>query len=422
MKPNTNHVVLAALACAVTGMVAFAQTKVPGEKWRTKVSMSTSGFNMPARTTEMCLPKGKPETAMTQQENSSCVVSNVKNVGNKTSADMKCSGKEAMEGHFEMEKLGEDSMRGQVDLKTTEMAMKMNYEYTKLPGACEAVDYSNYQAPVVNMPKIDVCQQQWDDVKNRELSRQALSVLQQYPMFDDKGQGKGEADCMKHPAFKGFCAAVATPAGYADLEQAQWARRAEKMPAGAKPGAAVAIQPLTESMRACGLGTGEAAITKLQKQVLATAQQNRQWGFLLFYAGDEYYPQLLATAKQECSGRSFTNAKNKDYLGLCMNYGAPLARDNRAGTMEAAGCSAERMDPARGICQGATTQGTGEGARIIDASGKAQSASGSASSGSSASDQPAGSDADKADKSNKDKAKDALDKGKKALRGLFGGG
>lgn len=418
MKPNTNYVVLAALACAAAGMTAWAQTKVPGEKWRTKVSMQSEGFSMPARTTEMCIPKGKPENAMMQQDNSNCAISNLKTAGNKTSADIKCSGKDAMEGHFDMEKLGEDSMRGSMNAKTSEMSMKMQYEYTKLPGACEATDWSTYKPPVVDIPKIDACQQVWDGVKNDGVARQAAAVLQMYPQFDDKGQSKGESNCLNHAAFKNFCSAVQSPAGYADLEQAQWTMRGQKLAANAKPGEAVHVVPLTESMRACGLGTGEAAITKLQKQVVATAQANRQWGFLLFYAGDEFYPQILATAKQECSGRSFTNAKNKDYLGLCMNYGVTLARDNRAGTMEAAGCSAERMDVVHGICQGATTTGSGEGARIIDSSGKAQSAA-SGSSGTSGSAGASG-DSGKAE-STKDKAKEALDKGKKALRGLFGG-
>jgi hypothetical protein len=418
MKPNIRYVVLAALACTVAGMAAFAQQKVPGEKWRTKVAMETQGFSMPARTIEMCLPKGKPEEAMhQQQENSNCAVSNVKTVGAKTSADIKCSGKDAMEGHMEMERLGEKSMRGSMDAKTGEMAMKMKYEYTALGEACEAVDYSNYKPPVVNLPKIDACQMQWDEVKDRDVARQALSILQQYPTPD----GKSETNCMKHPAWQGFCAAVQTPAGYASLEESQWRMRGQKA-AGPKPGQQVAIVPLTESMRACSLGTGDAAITKLQKQMMATAAQNKQYGFLLFYGADEYYPQVLATAKAECSGRSFTNAKNKEYRNLCFNYGVALAKDDRGGAMEAAGCSPERVDAVHGVCVGAT-RGTNAMARVDESPGAAGSSSAS-SAGATGSAQPDGaaSAADKDDKSTKDKAKDALNKGKKALRGLLGGG
>ncbi|MET0280404.1 MAG: DUF3617 family protein [Steroidobacteraceae bacterium] len=417
MKPNIKYVVLATLACTVAGMAALAQQKVPGEKWRTKVAMETQGFSMPARTIEMCLPKGQPEAAMHQQDNSNCAVSNLKTVGNKTSADIKCSGKDAMEGHMEMERLGEKSMRGSMDAKTGEMAMKMKYEYTALGEACEAVDYSNYKPPVVNLPKLDACQLQWDDVKDRELSRQAMSILQQYPSAD----GKSETNCLKHPAWQGFCAAVQTPAGFADLEEAQWRTRGQKAP-GPKPNQQVGYVPLTESMRACGLGTGDAAITKLQKQVMATAEANKQYGFLLFYGSEQYYPQLAATAKTECSGRSFTNAKNKDYLNLCRNYGVALVKDNRAGAMEAAGCSPERVDAVHGVCIGATS-GSGSEARV-DAAGSAGVSSSAASSGAAGSAQPdsASGEAEKTDKSTKDKAKDALDKGKKALRGLLGGG
>jgi hypothetical protein len=79
--------------------------------------------------------------------------------------------------------------------------------------------------------------------------------------------------------------------------------------------------------------------------------------------------------------------------------------------MEAAGCSQEREDKARGICIGATRGSSGAMAAIEGAGGS------SGASGSAAAVNPE----EETRASAKDKAKDAVDKGKKALRGLFGG-
>jgi hypothetical protein len=419
MKLQLRYIALASFACALAGGLALAQQKTMGEKWRTKMSMESEGFSMPARTMEVCVPQGKPEEALMQQDNGNCSMSNMKTVGNKTSADIKCTGKDAMSGHWEMEKLSASSARGTMDAKTAEMSMKMKYEYTRLGEACEVKIVTPppvAQAPVV--PQVDVCQALYDSSNEGDLPNLADALLRQQP------QANGQlGNCTKHAVFKKFCATVQTPKGFSELEfeeihareqAAQYGRPKTGDPATE---AAFAEQmkvrqaPLTESMKACGLGGDEAAVAKLQAKVLPIAVTENRWGFLLHYASDTWYPQLVTTAKAECSGRSFTNAANTKYLGLCRSYGAALVRDNRAGVLAAAGCTKERENPARGICIGATVAGK-------DATGAPQFAD-EARSGGSAS--PQGDAAPDEKKGTKDKAKDALDKGKKALRGLFGG-
>lgn len=414
MKPN-KVILLATLACAAVGATALAQQKVAGEKWRMKMSMQAEGFTMPARTVEMCLPVGKTQEAMlnqSSQENSNCSVSNYRQSGNKFSADMKCTGKDAMEGHVEMEQLGPDSTRGTMSAKTAEGSMKMQYEYTKLGGACEAVDYSNYQPPAVAaaMPQIDFCQRALEQVGSDNLYGQAVAMVTQYP----KPDGSGMQDCTSHASFPKFCSAVQTPAGYASLDYEQWNQsRFGTNASGGDAALRMRSKPLTESLKACKLDSSDAGISKLQQQVAAAARKDGQWGFVLYYDADTSYPELQALAKKECSGRSFTNAADKQYLGLCSRYGSMLVRDDRSGVLEAAGCSQEREDKARGICVGATSASSGAMASVGGAAGSSTGASGSASA-------PANPE-DEAKASAKDKAKDAVDKGKKALRGLFGG-
>lgn len=401
---KTRFVVLATLTCAVAA-VAFAQQKVAGEKWRMKMSMQAEGFSMPGRTMEMCLPKGEPQQAVLQQqeETGNCAVSNVRQQGGRFSADIKCTGSDGMDGHIEMEQLGADAMRGSMTGRTADGSMKMEYAYTRLGQACEAVDYSNYRPPVVAtapMQQLDFCQQIFDGMKADDLPGLVTSIMMGYP----KPDGSGMQDCTTHAAFPKFCAAVQTPAGYASLEHQQWQYRTMDVEPNETPYARAARLPLDQSLQMCGLGNDAAAAVKLQKQLAATARRDGQWGFALYYDADAHYGELQALAKTECSGRSFTNAGNKQYLNLCSNYGRMLVRDDRAGVMGAAGCSRDREDPARGICIGATATA---------ASGAAAGAGGSATATDAPADEEAGASG---------KARDALDKGRKALRGIFGGG
>lgn len=417
MNPNSKHVALAAIACALAGGLVIAQqSSQPGEKWRTKMSMESEGFSMPARTMEVCVPQAKPEEAFMQQQdgNSNCSISNMKTVGNKTSADVNCTGKDAMSGHWEMEKIDANTMRGTLSAKTAEMSMKMKYEYTKLGQACEVKTYTPpavVQAP--NIPQVDICQVLYDKT-NGSLTELADGLLREQPMSDGK-----MGNCTKHAVFKKFCAQVETPKGFSELDADEtYAREmAASNNVQMDPAAAQYVKvrnaPLTESMKACGLGSGEAAVAKLQAKVLPIAEQENRWGFLLHYATDTQYPRLVEIAKAECSGRSFTNAANKTYLGLCRSYGSALVRGDRPGALAAAGCSRERENPARGICIGAGAGNSGSAARFAD-----DTSSGSAGASGSASPEDA---AEAAKKNAADKTKDALNKGKKALRGLLGG-
>ena len=184
--------------------------------------------------------------------------------------------------------------------------------------------------------------------------------------------------------------------------------------------------PLSESLKACGLGADANAVASLQKKMVDAAKKNGSYGFVFYYAAGTEYAAAKDLAKKECSGRSFTNAANPQFSRLCANYGSALARDDRAGVMQAAGCGVEREDATRGICVGAKSQGAGSVANVSNtpaatagtpaataSAGAAASASGTASTPEAAAEEAAA-------KAAADKGNSAIDKGKKALKGIFG--
>jgi hypothetical protein len=155
MKPTKQLFVLGAFAAAVAGGVALAQEKIAGEKWRTRTSMQTDGFSMPERTMEVCLPKtDKPDEAMLNQQQApgDCKVSNIKRSGNKTSADLKCTGPTAMEGHWEVETVG-DTVRGTMAATMAGRKMTTKFENTKLGQACEVPPVPNAREMLEQLKK-----------------------------------------------------------------------------------------------------------------------------------------------------------------------------------------------------------------------------------------------------------------------------
>jgi hypothetical protein len=359
---------VACLVALALPSLSHAQKKVPGEKWRQTISMEASGMKLPARTLEVCVPVGKAEEALARPpENNDCKLSDVQRSGNKFSANIQCAGKTPMEGRIEQTSEGNRTI-GKMQMKMQGMSMNMNFDSTKLGTACEATDYSDYKPPatgaVPNISAPDVCAQMGESVKS---SPGELAGTLAY--FVDKN-----AQCAKHASFKSYCSAVQTPAGFAGLA------KQERSMAGTADRTSPFVIPLTTSVQACGLGTGKPGIDALRTRLLATAEKEGAWDFLVQEGDDATYAMLAATAKRECSGRSFTNAANARYSGLCRNYGVALARGDVEAVRSAAG-----IDSSPG----------GSAQPAADAGDDAQS---------------------------QGKARDALNKGKQKLRNIFGGG
>ncbi|MDR0311669.1 MAG: DUF3617 domain-containing protein [Acidobacteriota bacterium] len=331
-----------AMSCVLLSAgTAAAQQKTQGETWRATTSIEMSGISIPPRTIEFCVPaeNDAPFEAMLQQNNDSCRIENLTRNGNKISADLKCSGRDAMEGHVEMEMLG-DTMRGTMTTKTTEGAMTIKYETVRLGKACEVQNAADLkrqaEAKMPKMPTMDLCQINYDGIRNSSLSEQA------FVLFSSKtvdGQ-----PCTKHAVFKNICSAAQTSEGFASLDTA------------AETGFNAQEDILSNTLNACGLGSGNAAKAALQAKLLPQAEKENRWDFLLRYGADEYYPRMVELAKKDCAGRGFTVATPGNG-NLCRDYGMTLARNDRQGALATAGCREEI--PERGVCIGYGNAGAG---------------------------------------------------------------
>jgi hypothetical protein len=97
--------VTALLAVLGAQVVALADDKPAGEMWRLSTSMDMPGMTMPARTMEMCLPKGREQETLSKPQGpgmgSNCSLQDVKRESNKFSATVMCTGQRPMQGTVE---------------------------------------------------------------------------------------------------------------------------------------------------------------------------------------------------------------------------------------------------------------------------------------------------------------------------------
>jgi hypothetical protein len=258
-----------------------------------------------------------------------------------------------------------------MQMNTAGMAMVMNMDANKLGTACEATDYSAFKAKAEAaqaagaQQMAQVCTQM-----SERFTKTPRDLAGAAALYADKN-----GQCATHPTKKSFCSAVQTPAGFASLSNQE---RAMSRSGGDRN---AMTAPLTSALQSCDLGGADALRTKL----LATAEKQNDWDFLVAEGNDATFAMLNATAKRECAGRSFTNAPAGRYGELCRKYGVTLARNDRAGARAAAGVTSDGPPAATAA----------------------------------ADDAPA---ADAAPEAQKSKSRETLDKTKKKLKSLFGGG
>jgi len=315
MKSDLKLFILAMLCVVMAGGAVLAQQN--GETWRQKTSVEMQGFSMPAQTTEICVATGQnpdPAAMMRQQNNSdNCQITNQKQSGNKTSYDIKCTGKDAMEAHLELETIG-NTMSGTMTAKTKDGPMTSKFEITKLGKACvDKTAAMAKQAKQINQQAMDAmsCSAMLDNAGN--------DVAGQYRVFfgDDMKSirktmaeviGGPEEDCKKDARFPKFCSSIQTMEGFVALK-------------GAGP----------EALKGCGLPEAD-VLDKLSQRAL----NEKNWDFLMRYGGDKYYSIMVDIAKRKCTGRSFTS-NDPEYDTLCWRYGKALVSGDRQGALESAG-------------------------------------------------------------------------------------
>jgi hypothetical protein len=243
---------------------AFAAT-VPGEKWKQNITVQMEGMSMPMPGGEICAPVGKAAAAVAKPDKN-CTVSNVKQSGNRFSADVKCTGKDAMEGTIDMT-TGADKMSGQMRMRTAEGEMTMVMESQKL-GSCQAVDTDALVADAQAKNKevtamaakadAQVCASENYDVKQDPKKVQGVVIV-----FLQPG-----AKCSGKPLPPGFCGAVGSRGGFSSLETME----------STTPGA------LNRSLGACKMGTGKASVNALRAKFLASAEADGDGDYLIAHA------------------------------------------------------------------------------------------------------------------------------------------
>lgn len=133
------------IALMMMSLICGSAWAATGERWEISSKMEMPGmpFAMPAQTQQTCMQKGAetdPARAMPGKDN--CTISDVKHTGNKTTFNLKCTGKDAMTGNAEMTNFpGAYIIKMAMRSKDGEMNMNTS---GKRVGSC---DYAQEGAP-----------------------------------------------------------------------------------------------------------------------------------------------------------------------------------------------------------------------------------------------------------------------------------
>jgi hypothetical protein len=247
------------LGCAAA--TAAGQT-VPGERWQHKITVQMQGMSVPMPGGEVCAPVGQAAQELAKPDKN-CAVTNVKQSGNSFSADVRCTGKDAMEGSIQMT-TGPDRMTGKMTMRADGEEMTMVTESRKL-GACQAMDVAALEA------KGEAQAQQ-----GRQMAAQAeakMCASDAFKLKADPGKTGNaamlflgvQAPCAGKPLPAEFCGAVQSRGGFASISQVEAAQ------AGL----------VGRSLEACKLGSGKPAVDALRARFIAAAEAEGDGEYLI---------------------------------------------------------------------------------------------------------------------------------------------
>ncbi|MCC7200574.1 MAG: DUF3617 family protein, partial [Gammaproteobacteria bacterium] len=124
-------------APATTAATAAPAAGKTGEFWEIKQSMRMEGMSMPAMSNKVCVPQNPPSDRLVPKGDDNCKTTSFKQSGNKTTYSIACTGKDAMTGTGEFERLGPDAYRGRSTMRSADGEMSMEFEGRKVGGACD---------------------------------------------------------------------------------------------------------------------------------------------------------------------------------------------------------------------------------------------------------------------------------------------
>lgn len=337
---------------------ARAQAPTPGERWRSTMSMEMMGMKMPGFTTEICAPKGQKEAPVAPDKN--CQITNQQRSGNTSSFDMSCKG--GMTGRMEMTQESPSRWSGKMTSNSPEGQMTMRMASEKLPGDCDASEMERKSNAMI--------------AKGNAAMAKECNAAAQPGSFNPVLFVGSPASCTDAASVKTYCTNAKASAGYHSLARTQ---RQSVDYQGAE--GAVYRTLLTSSGKLCGFNP-----ESVRSQHCGTAQARKDWSFL----AEECEEAAKPLAQAQCAGRDFTTPVSPPYVEFCSAWSAA----RRGVAMNApAGSGRNKGGNAEGSAAAADRNTTGTPA----GDGNAE-------------DPPKATD----------KAKDAMRKGKDALKGLFG--
>jgi hypothetical protein len=440
-------VVVGSLVCTVLAVTIGAQPmmpgakKVAGETWRNSMSMEMQGMTMPmpGGGRETCVPVGRAQETLAAPDKD-CKVYDTQASGNKFSAKFSCTGNQRMEGSMESVSDG-DHIRGTMRARMPDgNQMTMKFDNTRLGKACEAIDYSGVKAPPVPvLAQVDLCK-----ISNSSAMKDIyLNFI-----------GPASAECKKSAHFKTFCALVKSPSGLLWLDMEQRKNATMDFSAYEKiTDVSATKEPLTKSLATCGIDKSPTAVAALKRSLLATAEAEVNWDYLLIegdagsggggggqgggtggrqgggggggQGGVGGLGGMAGAAQTQCTGLGFTStsSNNPKYAQVCRDYGYPLSRGDYDGARGNAYRKYGLDYASSGGSSGgvAASQSSAAGTRAGRTAGAPPAGAPTTGSAAAAAAENAQAPADPdSEPSEKDDSNAAIEKGKRVLRGIFG--
>jgi hypothetical protein len=127
------------LAILGAQLVALADDSPAGETWQVTMSMEMAGMSMPPRTTQVCVPKGKAQEALSKPQGpgmgDNCSIQDAKQDGSHYSAKFICTGKQSVQGTVDTIFAG-DHANTTMTMQMNGQTMTMKNESQKLGTPC----------------------------------------------------------------------------------------------------------------------------------------------------------------------------------------------------------------------------------------------------------------------------------------------
>lgn len=127
------------LAILGAQVVALADEAPTGEMWQVSMTMEMAGMNMPARTMQVCVPKGKAQEALSKPQGpgagDNCSIQDATHDATHYSAKFMCTGKQPMQGTVDTIFSG-DHATSTMTMQISGQTMTMKNESQKLGTPC----------------------------------------------------------------------------------------------------------------------------------------------------------------------------------------------------------------------------------------------------------------------------------------------